>query len=155
VGGEIDMNKYLSYERSKRLAELGYKPDGKLYSVEGWYVYERDGLESPPIFINDQYAYDRFKEGFTLPYNRDWYCKQFYSKIDCHDLLMELQSHLDHWTELEIMPSNDPLKRERFGISTYKRVKNTVEFVESDWLYDPNPVEALGAALIKLLEEKQ
>jgi hypothetical protein len=94
------VDKYLSYEKSKRLAELGYVV---------------------PV------AAHRFLDGTAAP--------------DCHDLLIEIANTGNFCNGLAFID-------EKFCVQYWDKNGQSIGF-------DPNPVEALGAALIKLLEEKQ
>lgn len=95
------MNKYLSYEKSRKLAELGYKPE-----TEKTWCLNLDEIGVYPSLLVPSYVDHNFSILAPAP--------------DCHDLLMELQKY-------------------EFSLSFYS---------------NSNPVEALGAALIKILEEK-
>jgi hypothetical protein len=132
------MNKYLSYEKSRKLAELGYKPE------EGWNWYEirfnrLDESEWTEIVCSC--------EGFVYQYGQPY--TVLCAAPDCHDLLMELQKYSDGDIELRFYNSQDP---DNLGIMPCRFILSYYRMFNTE---DPNPVEALGAALIKLLEEKQ
>jgi hypothetical protein len=138
------MNKYLSFERSKKLAELGYKPERlaelryKPESGTGWWCANRvnDFVPINIRFYKDPWIYQ--EEDKT----REWY-----PAPDCHDLLMELQKY------------NSGLKRftltGRLLEDTWKVTCIDYKKAEIDQCCDSNPVEALGEALIKILETEQ
>lgn len=126
------MNKYLSYSKSKRLAELGYKPirieDDSYY----WHcAHELLSTDTPKPIMNH---YEILQD--------DWFV---YPAPDCHDLLMELQKQHKNNYGFDFSYS----ERYEFHIDIYS--DNELLFGESD----ANPVECLGQGLIKLLEEKQ
>jgi len=118
------MNKYLSYKKSKRLAELGYCPQENPALVE---------IENARTRVFDDYS-DSVEFANSLYQNKIKYIRRV--AIDCHDLLMELQK-----TSWLLEMDGD--------FCVFKN--DDVSEVVSE---DPNPVECLGAALIKLLEEK-
>jgi hypothetical protein len=131
------MNRYLSYEKSKRLAELGYKPE-----IEGWNWYELVGEDKSIEIVCSC-------EGFIYQYG------QTYTAIcpapDCHDLLMELQKHN---SGLKRFTLTGRLLEDAWKVTCMVTCID-YKFAEIDQCCDPNPVEALGEALIKILEAEQ
>jgi hypothetical protein len=120
------MNKHLNYERSKRLAELGYKP------------VDPNAAVYADLLVGEE---ERKEKHFTRYINMETKDPdgEIVSAPDCHDLLMELQKYTIIRLESD---------------STTEWIIYTDINQAGQYGYD-NPVEALGAALIKLLEEKQ
>lgn len=146
------MNKYLSYEKSKRLSELGYQaPEGTYVWVELYpaITYEvLDGKKEIDYPKTEHYYAGDDKHDFHL--QQQWNDKRkfvtdyksdicgelvgYYAAPDCHDLLMELQKYCEDYGRIAFQISYDGFEIE---------------------ICDPNPVEALGDAYIKILEEKR
>lgn len=129
------MNKYLSYEKSKRLAELGYELD---HPIGGYWLaplVTEQYKQPEPMFttIGQHSAMDYMDAGGNINQN-------LFPSPDCHDLLMELQKHICK----QFYMGSISILKDSFKVDDYSSVAS-----------HPNPVEALGEALIKILEEKQ
>lgn len=141
------MNKYLSYEKSKRLAELGYKPE----TLEYFYL----GYKNWPVcaFANEESNDVRFFH--RREFVKDWQIPDskchFFPAPDCHDLLMELQKHDRDNGPADFNSLKLYISHNMFHFN-YLNVTRNIGTLP-DIFEDPNPVEALGAALIKLQEE--
>lgn len=140
--------KYLSYEKSKRLAELGYKPE----THTGWWAPKsKIWLPRPMYLLGKNYTPDIPMPTEDGPYeyvNSLFYCVEetAYKSFDCHDLLTKLQ-------ELCVKYSctlNVFIKAKKLCCTLYiPNIDRGVVFYEDEPL-----VELFGAALIALLDSK-
>lgn len=119
------MNKYLSYEKSKRLAELGYAIENP---SQYWRTIEQHragaAITHPLVRELVPRLTGVYYDSYTAP--------------DCHDLLLAMQEFKFRLT----------------GLGDEFHIVTRPNGVDPGYLLsvDSNPVEALGAALIALLE---
>lgn len=118
------MSKWLSYERSKRLAELGYKPE--INQVNQWYTFRGTFMQ----YLTEDWQLDN-EPIERLP------GKPPILAPDCHDFLMELEGKIDIVCKggkhcVRLFPNEQD-----HGVIFYD---------------DPPLLEALGEALINFLE---
>lgn len=126
------MTKYLSYEKSKRLAELGYEPEDE---DNGWWcLYIASYFHTPAGTV----------EYYRRPscIDKDDDCREWTPAPDCDDLLRELQKFGFRLS----------------GMETEFHIVTRLDGVDPGYLLatDTELIECAGQALInKLLEEKQ
>ena len=139
------MNKSLSYKKSKRLAELGYKPDSNNMVVNKYNNYYTTSSNPGEYYnVSEDEILSICHVESRLERVQESLRSNLYSAPDCHDLLMELQKHSKDEGWLKRNPA----------LAIFQKYFNLI-LDDRNWCIDLNPVEALGAALIKLLEEKQ